>query len=257
MQPLRVSAYLATDLAVSDDWSPSLDALLIKLLLDERGLACSNPTPEDAARNQPVIDSSMPIAKGLITANMIVDGELRLQSSQRLSKSSKANGEWYWKTSSPQYLYDSDSIETIHKRWDQQDRSLDWKGKRRNWSVSETNTKSWTILIPERSTPRIDWYCVGDANEIRRLTRLCSGLAKKRRTQVSRWEVEAISEDWHLWRGDSLMRSMPMELLDEQPRSFTIRNWAWRPPTHLPENVTLCYMPVDNVQKVQSVYGCA
>lgn len=231
MQPLKVTARLATKLAVGDNWSPSLDALLIKLLLDERGLSSSNPMPEDVERNQPVIDANMPIAKGLI------------------------KGEWYWRTSSPCYIWDSDSVETIHKRWDQQERNLNWQGKRRNWSTSETNTKSWTILIPERSTPQIDWYCVGDADAIRRLLALCDGLAKKRRTQVFRWDVEPVDYDWHLWRDGDLMRPMPIDLIDNPPAHFAIRRWAWRPPTHLPENVAKCLMPVRTVSQVESVYA--
>jgi hypothetical protein len=230
MQPLRVTAHLANKLAVSDDWSPSLDALLIKLLLDERGLSSSNPMLEDVVRNQPVIDANMPIYKGEI------------------------KGEWYWQTSSPCYLWDADEVETIYKRWDQQERNLNWQGKRRNWSTSENNTKSWTILISERSTPRIDWYCIGDALEIQRLLTLSDRLAKKRRTQVYRWDVEAIDQDWHLWRDQEIMRPMPVDLIDTPPHDFAIRRWAWRPPTHLPENVAKCLMPVTTAKRVKSVY---
>lgn len=232
MQPLRVTAHITTKLSVSDDWSPSLDALLIKLLLDERGLATSNPTPDDVAANQPIIDAAMPISKGSI------------------------KGEWYWQTSSPCYLYDADTVETIHRRWDSQGRNLDWQGKRRNWSGSEGHTKAWTVLVPERSTPRIDWYCVGDRAELLRLLPICDALAKKRRTQVGHWEVE-LWEDWHLYHDDRLMRPMPVELLDTAPLSFAIRNWAWRPPTHIPENMAKCAMPLGLAQKVEAVYGVA
>jgi hypothetical protein len=232
MKPLKVTAHLGTKLAVSDDWSPSLDALLVKLLLDERGLATSNPTPEDVAANQSVIDANMPIAKGDI------------------------KGEWYWAVSSPQYLYEGEEIATIHKRWDCQERNLDWQGRRRSWSTSETNTKSWTVLIQERMAPRIDWYCLGDATEVLRLLEFCEGLAKKRRTQVCKWEVQPW-EDWHLWRDGQLMRPIPLGLLDNPPASFAIRQWAWRPPTHLPENVAKCAMPVGLAAKVGELYGVA
>lgn len=228
-----MSAHLSTPLAVSDDWSPSLDALLIKLILDEQGLATSNPTAVEVQKNQPVVDRLMPMGKGML------------------------GGEWYWQTSSPLYLYDSDSTEKIHKRWDSQERNLGWKGKRRNWSVSETNTKSWTILIQERSAPRIDWYCMGDRAEIYRLLSECSGLAKKRRTQVSKWDVTAVEDDWHLWRDDQLMRPVPIDLCNQYPAECTIRDWAWRPPTHIPENMALCFMPINNAKKVKAVYGCA
>lgn len=232
MESLRITATLGNALAVSDDWSPSLDALLIKLLLDERGLATSNPTPEDVAANQSVIDANMPIKKGEI------------------------GREWYWQTSSPCYLYESEQIERIHKRWDCQDKNLDWQGKRRKWSTSEGQQKSWTVLIPERITSRIDWYCVGDSGEILRLLSLCDAIGKKHRTQVTEWTATEW-DDWHLWDdSDRLMRPMPASLIDA-PREFSIRNWAWRPPTHLPENVAKCLMPTKNAAKVEALYGVA
>lgn len=233
MKPLRVTAYLSTPLAVTDDWSPSLDALLIKLLLDERGLATSNPTPDNVAANQPIIDASMPINKGEI------------------------GSDWYWQTSSPCYLYDGEQIPVIHRRWDCQEQHMDWHGKRRKWSTSEGHTKGWTVLLPERNTERIDWYCVGDSDEILRLLEFCTGLGKKRRTQVARWFATDIDEDWHLWRNGALMRPVPTQLLQQSPPSILIRRWAWRPPTHMPENMAKCAMPIGLAQKVEAVYGVA
>ena len=212
-----------------------MDALLIKLLLDERGLATSNPTPEDVAQNQAVVDQYIPIGKGLVGANK----------------------DWYWQVSSPCYLYQAEVTETIRRRWDQQERNLDWQGKRRSWSTSETHTKSWEVLIQERDTPRVDWFCLGEKDEILRLLALCQAIGKKRRTQVSTWECEEVAEDWHLWRNGQLMRPVPLELLEQAPLSFAIRQWAWRPPTHLPENVAKCAMPIGLAAKVEAVYGCA
>lgn len=100
------------------------------------------------------------------------------------------------------------------------------------------------------------WPVMGDRAELLRLLSLCDGLAKKRRTQVSCWEAEPW-EDWHLWREGQLMRPMPLELLAAAPESFAIRNWAWRPPTHMPENMAKCAMPLGLAQKVEAVYGVA
>lgn len=231
MQPVKVTAYLANKLSVSDDWSPAIDGLLIKLMLDEYGLASSDPTAEDIAKNEKFVNDNCPISKGIL------------------------KDDWYWQCSSPQYLYEAEEVTAIHKRWDQQENHLNWNGKRKNWSTSEGNTKSWTMQIPERVTPQIDWYCIGDPDEILRLLQFCTGIGKKRRTQVSSWFVED-SEDWHLWKNGYLMRPMPERMLDQVPPSFSVRNWAWRPPTHLPENCEKCLMPIGNALKVESVYGC-
>jgi CRISPR type IV-associated protein Csf3 len=227
MEPLRVTAHLSTKLSVSDDWSPSLDALLIKLLLDSLGLATSNPGPKEVAKNQAIIDT-IPLLK------------------------TEIKGQWYWATSSPNYLYSANTTERIHKRWDCQELNLDWGGKRRNWSTSEGHTKAWTVLIPERDTPRIDWYCVGDQVAILDLLKFCDSLGKKRRTQVSRWEASGW-DDWHLWRGDDLMRPIPLELLDLAPHDFAIRQWAWRPPVHIPSNFARCAMPIRTVEKLENL----
>lgn len=233
MEALRITATLGNALAVSDDWSPSLDALLIKFLLDERGLGTGNPTIDDVAMHQSIVDAHMPIKKGTI------------------------GNDWYWQTSSPCYLYESEQIERIHGRWDCQDKNLDWEGKRRKWTTSEGAQKAWTILIPERITPRIDWYCTGDADEILRILSLCDAIGKKKRTQVTKWEATEWY-DWHLWDDSGrMMRPMPSELMNKAPLDFAIRTWAWRPPTHLPENRANCIMPIGNARRVRNLYGIA
>lgn len=231
LKPLRVTAYCATPLAATDDWSPSLDALLVKLLLDERGLASSNPDPEEVERNTPVINENMPITRGEL----------------------EGCG-WYWQTSGPCYLYDWQTQATIYRRWDMQEQHLDWGGRRRNWSTSEGRTKSWTVNLYERNVKRIDWYCVGDAGEVLRLLSFCDGIGAKSRCIV-RWEVGEMAEDWHLWRGGEIMRPVPRDwYLSISNVPCRLIQWAWRPPTFLPQNKAICAMP-SIVRRVEDIYG--
>lgn len=227
--PLRVTAHLATPIAVYDDFSPNLENLLIFLLLDRVGRANPNPTPEEVDHNQPFIEANLPLQMGTL------------------------NGEWYWQASAPWYFYEWEHRVIIHKRWDCQDQHLDWKGRRRIWSTSEGHTKGWNIILFERMAPRLDWYCVGCPNGIRSLLANCNNLTKKRRGQVIRWEVQEDEADYHLWgAGGQLMKTIPLRCLPaDRPIDFRPMKWAWRPPAHMIENVDDCAMPWQNAIKLQ------
>lgn len=227
-EPLRVTAWLSTPLAVTDDWSPALDGLLIKLALDYYGKASSNPTAEDVAASQALVDQVLPLAKTHLTTP----------------------DDWYWATSSPCYLYQWEQRPTQYKRWDRQEQHLDWQGRRRKWITSEGNTKSWTLTFNERATAKVDWYCLGNAEAIKALLASCYTLGKKHRTQVSQWQVQPVAQDHHLIgpRGQ-LMRPVPVDLMPKAS-DYAIRNWAWRPPYFLAENRNICAMPTSNAVKV-------
>lgn len=231
MESLRVSVYLSTPFIAFDDWTPSLDQILIWALLDQHGLLLANPDQNRAAKNHDFIAQNLPIEMGDI------------------------GGEWYHKCSAPHYLYeDSGILETV-RMWTQQDQHLDWGKSRRAWNVQGFSTKTWRHKDPLRVTPRIDWFCVGDADRILSLTKSIDGIGKRRLGQVARWQVEQC-KDWHLSRDGELMKPMPMGLI-WRPEQFAIRQWGWRSPINISENITKCVMPINNAQRVRSLYGVA
>lgn len=238
MQPLKITAHLASAIAVYDDWSPSLDSLLEWLLLDRQGITTPNPTPEQVERSRSIVDANLPLEKGSL------------------------GGEWYWKVSSPCYTILSEMSDRFRKRWDYQDHNLDWGKRKPKWSTSEGAEKNYDLPLYLRSTHAITWYVVGELLETQELLNGCSSIGKKRSIgngQVSKWSVHSIKSDWHLWGPlDQLMRPIPYRLLGEfdldvtEPYRASLLHWGWRPPAWLHSNKELCLMPTTNVQRCQS-----
>lgn len=228
MQSLRITAHLATPFVVYDAFSPSLDAIIEWYWLKERGLASPNPDSDS------LVQADLPLLKGDI------------------------QGEWYWCVSSPHYLLEGQQTTRMRRRWDCHDKHLDWGGKRAKFSTSEGHTKGYDLPNYLRSTPQIDWFAVGDRDEILRLLQQCTGIGKKLSQgfgQVIRWEVQEFDQDWHLWgAAGQLMRPIPVQLLTQEIPGkidgITILRWGWRPPARLPCNQEVCAMPMYNVGSV-------
>lgn len=235
MKPLKITAHLGTAIACYDNWSPSLDALLEWLILDQLNLASPNPTPKQVEASRSIVDAQMPLASGSIM------------------------GEWYWQVSSPCYRVVSEYTDRYRKRWDYHDRNLEWGKRKAKWSTSEGGEKSYDLPLYCRNVESITWYGVGNREEITALLQNCNYIGKKRsygNGQVLQWEVEEIADDWHLWRQGKLMRPIPYRLLFSQSQILisepVLLQWGWRPPAWLNSNKELCVMPQENVWMPQS-----
>ena len=225
MDNLQIIAHMATPLVAYDDWSPSLDALIEYQLLDKLGLITPNPTIADAEKNLPLIFNDMQIARPVL------------------------NSEWYWAVSSPHYIENHQQTTRFRKRLDYQELHLDWGKKRAKVDGSQVHFKAYDLPRYDREMQSIHWFCIGDRDGIAELLQPVTNLGKKRSQgcgQVHKWEVLPFEHDWHLWRGDSLARPMPVNMI-KQPQSINMMNWCWRPPTWLAANKSMCYMPTDNV----------
>ena len=232
MANLKITAYLLSGLAAFDDWSPDLAGILEWLILDARGLAAPNPTPEDVEKSRPIVTEFMPLEKTVI------------------------GREWYWATSSPCYSYKAEYASNFRKRWAPgiDSPSPDWGKRKPRWSGSEGHEKSYDLPNYIRVTDAVTWYARGDRVGVETLLAGCTGIGKKRSHgwgQVSRWDVTEVSQDWHLFgpQGE-LMRPIPLsEIPKEVPIDFAIRDWGWRPPAWLHSNKTRCAMPTCTVRK--------
>lgn len=225
MDNLQIIAHMATPLVAYDDWSPSLDALIEYQLLDRLNLITPNPTAADAEKNLPLIFNDMPIARKML------------------------NGQWYWAVSSPHYIENHQQTSKFRKRWDYQEHHLEWGKKRAKVDSSQGHFKAYDLPRYDREMQTIHWFCVGDRDGITELLQPVTNLGKKRSQgcgQVHKWEVIRFKHDWHLWRGNSLARPMPINMIP-QPQSINMMNWGWRPPTWLAANKSMCFMPTDNV----------
>lgn len=230
MQPLKITAHMGSAIAVYDNWSPSMDSLLEWLLLDRLNLTMPNPSLEQVKSTRSIVDSKMPLLKGEI------------------------QGEWYWKTSSPCYRIASEFTDKFRKRWDSHDSNLNWGKRKAKWDTSQGSEKSYDLPLYCRNTSSIAWYAVGDKAGIKDLLQDCTHIGKKRsygNGLILKWEITEIEEDWHLWKGDKLMRPAPYRVLFSYPQLLkndpVLLNWGWRPPAWLHSNKELCIMPSNNV----------
>ena len=215
MKNLQVTARMATAIAVSDNWSPMLDGLLQWLWLDERGLATSNP------QSNQIIEAPIPLRKDCIK-------EVE-----------------FWACSAPFYQQQIEEKTRYRKRWDYQDKHCNWGKKKAKVNSSEGHTKSYDLPLRIVETPRIDWFCVGNPDEILSLLARCQNLGKKRsqgKGQVYKWEINEIDEDWSLYRNGKLTRPFPLELVDD-PMGYDFMRWGWNPPVWLLSNQVTCLMP--------------
>lgn len=225
MDNLQIIAHMATPLVAYDDWSPSLDALIEYQLLERLGLIEPNPTEASVLKNLPILFEQMPIARKML------------------------NGQWYWAVSSPHYIENHQQTTRFRKRWDYQELHLDWGKKRAKVNGSEGHFKAYDKPRYDREMQTIHWFCIGDQPAIAELLQPVTNLGKKRSQgcgQVHKWEVLPFEHDWHLCRGNSLARPIPVGMI-EPPQAINMMNWGWRPPTWLAANKSMCYMPTDNV----------
>jgi len=221
-KPLQITAFLANSIAVYDDWTPQLEGLLIYQLLQELGLAHPNPNLQQ-----------------IKDCDVIVRGKLPI-------KQNSEHGFYY--CSSPVYTYLSEEKSNFRKRWDANDKFIDWGKRKAKIQTSEGAEKNYDLPLFLRLTNRIDWFAVGDKEEIESLLKYCTGLGKKRSQgygQVIEWKVTEIENDWSLIRENELMKPLPNFICKELGinRFYNLLTYGWKPPIWLTENKALCMMP--------------
>jgi len=228
---LQITAHLSTSFVASNPWCPSLDNLLIWLLLDQHNRLTARPTSELAAKNQTFIEDNLPLETGILSYPDWFEGVTKT--------------EWYHKVSSPHYISQGKTTQETTRRWDKQEQHLNWQGKPAKWNSQGFHTRSmlhrWSLEI----VSRIDWFCVGDLDGISALLTNCHSLGKFGKGEVAQWEINEIESNLHLYGSDGrLMRPIPKDCL-RLGYSYPAKtiNWGWRSPVNLPENITECVMP--------------
>lgn len=218
MKNLQVTAYMSSPIAVTDNWSPNLDAILYFLWLEERGLSNPNATAEN------YIKAEIPLAEETIKGKLL------------------------YKVSSPQYQSKIEQNTRYRKRWDNQDKHLNWGKKKAKVDTSQGQFKNWDLPLRLIETSRIDWFCVGESTEISRLLANCFNLGKKRsqgKGQVLKWDIKESEEDKSFYWKGRLMRPIPVDCvnINKIKNTYNVMHWAYTPPYFLPEHKDLCAMP--------------
>jgi hypothetical protein len=234
---IQITAHLATAFDATDQWLPSIDNLLIWLLLNKSGRLTLRPSAQIADSNKAFIVENLPVSIGTLYYSDWFEGLVK--------------EEWYHQVSSPFYFSFAKTSNKTTRRWDKQDQHLDWQGKPAKWNSQGFHTRSMLHCSKLELTPRIDWFIVGDYSGIEDLLTNCQTLGKSGRGQVLRWEIKEIESDMHLFGIDGrLMRPIPKQFL---PITYNypqrLIQWGWRSPINLPENIAVCAMP-NNVRRV-------
>jgi len=222
---IQVTAKLSSHLCVSNDWTPMLESILESVWLDDRGLSARNPL-----KIEDTIEIPIP---------------LRSQS----VKSTK-----FYSASSPLYIIKNESVTYIRYRWDYQEHHCDWGKKKAQVFTQGFHTKYKNTPLRLVETDQIDWFCVGDKNQLIDMLNKCTHVGGHRARgygQVDEWIVNKIDDDWSLWQGDRLMRPFPVRLLPEgiDVSTATKLFWGWKTPIRCPENREECVMPSNTIHK--------
>lgn len=220
MKPLVVTAHLATAYSAADPWSPSLDGILAYWWLREHLGEEEFALGMSGHREQ--VDPVLPLGR------------------------EEYDGLWWWQCSSPITEPRQRFQRYFHKRFDNQyavDMLPEKTGKvlTAGGPFKEFRNPRYMTVAPE-----VHWHCIGDADEIRRLLRLCYNIGfgyTKGYGQVMHWTVEE-SGDAHIAR---FHRPLPVEFAaehrDDVGTGSTVMTWGYRSPGRDPANQTLCVMP--------------
>lgn len=225
MQNLQITARLSTAFGTYDDWSPSLEGILVYQLLEKNNLLSANPTPQQVVDVQDFLRDNLPL------------------------KQAALKNESYWCVSSPCYVVKGEQTDRYRKRWDNHENNLNWGKRKPQFKTSEGAEKSYDLPLYTRLASSISWFVVGDKSEIKELLQTVTHIQKKRsygNGEVREWEIKLIYNDYHLWRDNKLMRPVPVKLIDQKLDNPQLI-WGWRSPAWLSTNKELCYMPKDNV----------
>ena len=102
--------------------------------------------------------------------------------------------------------------------------------------------KAYHIKMWYRFANYIDWYCVGNPEEICKLLQFCTNIGKNGGEgwgQVKNWEVTEWPEDWSIRGfGGKLMRNVPLAKQTDRGILYGLRPSYWEP-----KNQFYCKMP--------------
>lgn len=216
-QPLRIRAYLQTGV-ISDKFLP-LDAILYYHAVRQ------------AFGEQ---DVSLP---GESTVKHY--GKVKLPF---LMRNTNVEHQWYYACSFAQWPENTVEDKAFYVKQHRIAYSdlVDFKRKRGRIDNKRGRYKSYHVNVYYRHALHVDWYCVGDKEELLALLKFCTNIGKKAAQgwgAVKAWEVTEWPEDWSKKNSQGkLMRAIPAN--SGKGFVYGIRPSYWNRKHQFP-----CYMP--------------
>ena len=148
----------------------------------------------------------------------------------------KEDSDWYWAASWAQF---PEGYETDKSHWNRRfdggqpglGEYLDFQGRSEKISVSSGRYKGYHHPLSLVVTPRVEWYCLGDAEGIAKLLTKITHLGKKRSQgwgEVLRWSIYKSDRDRSQWSDAGRpMRALPHRQGDYRRGFHGIRPPYW------------------------------
>jgi CRISPR type IV-associated protein Csf3 len=214
MQPLKVTAYLQTGQVVSTDGYLPLDSILAAAWMQKNR---PDLFYNDGMKAKEILIPELPFQKENI------------------------NSQWFWACSFAQYEKQAETVAYWHKRFDAilAEKHVDFGKKRGAVNVKSAKYKNYRMPMVNIITEKIEWYCVGDLEQVKELVNMITAIGKKRSQGyglVDEWTVESWPEDWSIYGPKGkFMRAIP----DSNGSMI----WGVRPPYWYHDNQVMCQVP--------------
>ena len=224
-QPSIVTAVLQRPIALLDQWSPTLESILVKELMLQNALLQFKPTTDQAQRSINYIKKYMPLKVGLL--------------------SNKHEKDWYWQCSSPCVKLTPEDKQEYKKYWDTKDFYPERITSKITWFVV-AHTDGLCALLDRISSigkvktntysPILEWT-VKEVDYDWHLWR-SSGTGAAKRYYLN--------------------KPVPIRFFTKN-RSISdtqlIIHWGWKAPVTFEFNQDRCYMPTKNILNRLTTYA--
>lgn len=160
--------------------------------------------------------------------------------------------EWrgdHWASSSGFFVQYKESIEHYHRRFNDKEAQdyIDFGKRRGSVNTKSGEFKAYRMPQPIRLIPKIEFYAMGNKDEIERLLNTHITNVGKKGAQgygaVREWTVEPIEEDWTETGPYGVMRPTPFDGELPSGERYQVRQSGTKPPYWLRDNQEICIIP--------------
>jgi CRISPR type IV-associated protein Csf3 len=214
MKNLKITVYL--DSALWCDNNLNIDSILMKIFLARKGFVDTVEYGSKDISRLPIED--FPIEK------VVINNKL-----------------WYYNCSCGLFEAKSEYKSSIKKRVD----SIAGMYMTGNVNISTNFYKAYDIKFLVKNVPKVDFYCVGNKEEIESLLSDVYGLGKKIKIgygKISNFEVIETNEDI-----TEYLKIRPIPYTDDIPiqEGMVIKKCTYKPPYHDNSQSVMCIVPCE------------
>jgi len=140
---------------------------------------------------------------------------------------------WYYRCSWAQWSHEIEGRDYWNKRFDSAFADLvNFDGRRGKVIIEQGRYKAYHMPVFYRAALWVEWYCVGDQQEIEHFLSTVTHIGKKAVQgwgRVAEWQVEPWVEDWSIVRDGRLMRGVPKDHAQVLGVPFEMMHYGIRP----------------------------